>query len=195
MITDQGQDNIIEGAESFEAPHRIRITGHRNRIVFGAGFKYGNAFNILVKSNDTLIRFGTDCAILGNLTIIHNSHHCRIEIGDRLKVNGSLWVSCAGPGRKIRIGDDCLVASARMRTSDHHKIFSKTNDKLLNPPGDITVGDRVWLGEDSLLLKGTAIGSGSVIGARSLVSKTVPPEVLAAGNPVRIIREEIRWEY
>jgi len=112
-----------------------------------------------------------------------------------MQVNGSLWMSCAGPGRSITFGNDCLIASAHLRTSDHHKIFPLAGDKQLNPPGNIRVGDHVWLGEDVLILKGADIGSGTVIGAKSLVSKPVPWNVLAAGNPLRVIREEIRWEY
>jgi chloramphenicol O-acetyltransferase type B len=54
--------------------------------------------------------------------------------------------------------------------------------------GDINIGHDVWVGAQSMILSGVTLGHGSVVGARSLVNRDIPPYAIAAGNPVRIIR-------
>jgi len=55
--------------------------------------------------------------------------------------------------------------------------------------GDITVGNDVWLGFDCVVMQGVRIGDGAIIGARSVVTKDIPPYCVAAGSPARIIRK------
>lgn len=55
--------------------------------------------------------------------------------------------------------------------------------------GDIVIGNAVWLGYDSLILPGVTIGDGAIIGARSVVTKDVPPYTIVAGNPAREIKK------
>ncbi len=54
--------------------------------------------------------------------------------------------------------------------------------------GDIVIGNDVWIGTESVILSGVEIGDGAVVGARSVVTKDVPPYAIAAGNPAKIIR-------
>ena len=55
--------------------------------------------------------------------------------------------------------------------------------------GPVIIGNDVWIGRDALILSGVTIGDGAVIGARSVVSKDVPPYAIVAGNPARFIRK------
>ena len=55
--------------------------------------------------------------------------------------------------------------------------------------GDITVGNDVWIGYETVILSGVTIGDGCVIGAGAVVTRDVPPRTFAAGNPCRVIRE------
>ena len=59
----------------------------------------------------------------------------------------------------------------------------------LEKANPITLEDNVWLGGDVTILPGVTIGEGSIIGAKSLVNKDIPPNVIAVGNPCKIIRE------
>jgi acetyltransferase-like isoleucine patch superfamily enzyme len=198
VITDQGKNNRIIGADallpSVEGSAQsleILVTGNDNEIVFGENFRYRQV-TIRVQSNGTRTVFGRDCKFKGSLFVVQESRNGAVLVGNGLTVNGSLWMSCTG-GRSITIGDGCLIASARMRTSDHHKIYALTGTEQINPPADVRIADRVWLGEEVLVLKSAVIGAGSVIGARSVVTGTVPENVVAAGSPLRVLREDIRW--
>jgi len=79
-----------------------------------------------------------------------------------------------------------------------------TLDVIFIPKGDVSIGNDVWIGRETLILSGVTIGDGAVIGARAVVTKDVEPYSIVAGNPARLIRKrfddktihrllEIRW--
>jgi acetyltransferase-like isoleucine patch superfamily enzyme len=93
-------------------------------------------------------------------------------------------------GGKLEFGNDCLVGPRSIfRTSNHN--FS-SNKKLIRDQGhtskNIYVGDDVWIGANSVILPGVHIGSHSVIGAGSIVTKNVPEFAIAVGNPAKVIK-------
>jgi galactoside O-acetyltransferase len=65
-------------------------------------------------------------------------------------------------------------------------VISKNWDHVLDKP--ITIEDKVWIGFDVTILKGVTIGEGAVIGAKSVVTKSVPPWTVAAGNPAKVMK-------
>jgi acetyltransferase-like isoleucine patch superfamily enzyme len=90
----------------------------------------------------------------------------------------------------ITIGDDVIIAeNVTIRDSDSHTIEGGRGD---GDPG-IHIGDHVWIGLNSTILKGVTIGSGSVIAAGAVVTRNIPPHALAGGVPARVIRENIVW--
>ena len=98
-------------------------------------------------------------------------------------------------GKNIYIGDECMFAREIMvRNNDGHVILDKETGELLNPPEDIRIGNNVWIGMRSMILKGAEIASGSVIGAMSLVNKKFSEEnILIAGVPAKKIRSGVEW--
>lgn len=98
--------------------------------------------------------------------------------------------------KHIFIGDNCLLAPGIwMRTADPHLIYSIDTKKRINPSKSIFIGDNVWIGQAALILKGTQIYSGSIVGGGAvLANKKILSNCSAAGNPARIISENIFWE-
>lgn len=58
----------------------------------------------------------------------------------------------------------------------------------------VTIGNHVWIGCKSIILKGVNIGDGAIIAAGSVVTKDVPPFSLVAGSPAKLIKENVKWE-
>lgn len=97
-------------------------------------------------------------------------------------------------GKKIIIGKDCLVSyEVDIRCSDSHAIFDQDKKCRINYAANIEVGNHVWLGAKSMILKGVSIGDGSVIGACSVVTKSVPANSVAVGSPAKVVRSNIVW--
>ena len=98
-------------------------------------------------------------------------------------------------GKNIYIGDECMFAREIMvRNNDGHIILDKTSGEVINQPEDIVIGNNVWIGMRSMILKGAKIPDGSVIGAMALVNKKFDEEnILIAGVPAKQIRSNIEW--
>jgi acetyltransferase-like isoleucine patch superfamily enzyme len=82
-------------------------------------------------------------------------------------------------GRNVKCGANTLITD-----SDWHP-----EDPRSSKPKPVVIGDNVWLGANSVVLKGVTIGTNSVIGINSVVTKDIPANVVAAGNPCRVIKE------
>ncbi len=115
-----------------------------------------------------------------------------IYIGRNNYMNSKLEL-IASERKNIIIGNDGLFArDITVRVADPHLLYDIQSKKRVNPSKSVLIGDHVWVGQHALILKGTVLGSGSVLGGGSVVSgKTIPSNVVAAGNPARIVREEV----
>jgi acetyltransferase-like isoleucine patch superfamily enzyme len=82
-----------------------------------------------------------------------------------------------------------------LHDSDFHQIFDKTSGQVLNAAKQgITIGEHVWCGEGVTILKEVTIGEHSVIGARAVVTKDIPPHVVAVGIPAKVVKENMDWK-
>jgi acetyltransferase-like isoleucine patch superfamily enzyme len=112
----------------------------------------------------------------------------RIEVGDRTEFNNNLMLKSEGEG--IRIGKDCLFgAEVQIFDSDFHQLDAAHRVGGTPRTAAVEIGDNVFAGMGVKILKGVTIGSDAVIGAGSVVTKSIPAGVIAAGNPARVIRE------
>jgi galactoside O-acetyltransferase len=140
---------------------------------------------------------------IGNSTIVEGSilfdrNGAQVSIGDRTFIGASSIV-CA---EKIEIGNDVLISwGCTIVDHNSHAIdwASRKNDVTNWAQGkknwsgvkikSVKIHDKVWIGLNSIILKGVTIGEGAIVGAGSVVTKDVLPYTIVAGNPARIIRE------
>lgn len=90
---------------------------------------------------------------------------------------------------KITFGDNCLLAPNVSIYTAGHPLHPDSRNSLYEYGIDVTIGDNVWLGGNVIVCPGVTIGSNSVIGAGSVVTRDIPEWSLAAGNPCRVIRK------
>jgi len=113
-----------------------------------------------------------------------------LEFGDRVFVGNGCTFSVA---KQISVGSDCLIAAGvRVHDNDGHPLDAArriAGDPLTpEETAPVVIEDGVWVGADSVILKGVRIGRHSVVGAGSIVTGDIPPDSLAAGNPAKVIR-------
>jgi acetyltransferase-like isoleucine patch superfamily enzyme len=110
-----------------------------------------------------------------------------IRIGDDTRIAGS----CIHAWRSITIGKRCLIAgNCQIIDSNGHDLSFPNVENRLNTTGSsypVVIEDDVWLGTNTVVLPGARIGRGSVIAANSVVSASVPPLVVARGNPAEVV--------
>ena len=110
-------------------------------------------------------------------------YNCRI--GEETFLNHNAYLMDGAP---ITIGKHCFIGpNCGMYTANHPLVADERNPGL-EQARPITIGDNVWIGADVTILPGVTIGEGSVIGAKSVVTKDIPPNVIALGNPCRVLR-------
>ena len=122
---------------------------------------------------------------------------CNIHIGNNVTVNtGCTFVDC----NKITIGNNVLIApDVRIYTATHPVELTERLTPQETPEGieyirhtfalPVTIEDGCWIGGGVIILPGVTIGQGSTIGAGRVVTKNIPANSLAAGNPCKVIRK------
>ncbi|NDD49586.1 MAG: acyltransferase [Alphaproteobacteria bacterium] len=142
--------------------------------------------------------FGENISIGDYATLICSSDK-KIDIStwQTDKLNGSISLGnyiLISPGTSIRsaesidIGDSTMIASDVVITdSDWHGIYDRTD--YVATPKPVKIHKNVWIGERSIILKGTQIGENSIIGAGSVVHGDIPPNSIYAGNPAKEVKK------
>jgi len=142
--------------------------------------------------------FGENISIGDYATLICSSDK-KIDIStwQTDKLNGSISLGnyiLISPGTSIRsaesidIGDSTMIASDVVITdSDWHCIYDRTD--YVATPKPVKIHKNVWIGERSIILKGTQIGENSIIGAGSVVHGDIPPNSIYAGNPAKEVKK------
>lgn len=170
--------------------HRSRIvikfdkkaTG--NRVVIGNNFN-GNV-NVLVKGKNSTLYIGNDAVIkkskfslLRDDTVFAVGDHVGIRAGANIKSYGQLV-----------LGDDAMLsANILIQEYDGHPIFDHQGNEINNRNTGVFVGPHVWLCRDVKIIKGVTIGKGSIIGAFSTLTKSVPADAIAVGVPAKLVKE------
>lgn len=110
-----------------------------------------------------------------------------IRLGEGVMLNNNTSFSADQAG--IEIGKKTVAGvNLSILTSDGHSLNPEKRHSDQMPHRSVTVGENVFIGDNVMILKGVTICNNSVIGAGSVVTKDIPKDVVAAGNPCRVIR-------
>ena len=107
-----------------------------------------------------------------------------ITIGKNVFINSCCRFQDQGG---IYIGDDVLIGHNTTIATLNHDMNPEKRANLT--PNSVRIGNKVWIGADCTILPGVKIGDGAVIGAGSVVTKSVPANTVVVGNPAKVIKE------
>ena len=162
-----GDNNSIDIGENSRLKYtQITIMGDNNHIIAEDGSKLDGPCKITLEGNSTLY------------------------IGRNSGIRGVTFVA---KDANITVGRNCMFSyDVTVRNNDSHKVLDQDGN-VTNLAQDIVIGDHVWLCERSTILKGVTIGNDSVIAYGAIVTKDCPPNSIMAGNPARVVKQDINW--
>ena len=169
-----------------------------NKVKFGKNLNlYG--IPVIFKKSGSQLSIGENCTIkssfLSNLVglsqrtiIVSRTEHAKINIGNNVGISGATIYA----RKSISIGDNTLIGgNVKVFDNDFHPIEVEArniDDKDAIGTREVVIGKDCFIGCNAIILKGTKIGDGSVVGAGSVVCGEFPSGVVIAGNPARVIK-------
>lgn len=171
-----GQLYRPDGALAAEHHRAVRLTAEYN----GTAADDPRRTDIL---GELLGAFGAESIVR---TPFQCDYGSQVFIGARTFINFGLVALDAAT---ITIGDDVQIGPNVQLLTPTHPLDAQLRRDKWEAAEPIGVGDNVWLGGGVIVLPGVSIGDDTVVGAGSVVSRDLPPGVVAVGNPARIVRE------
>jgi acetyltransferase-like isoleucine patch superfamily enzyme len=185
--------NILTAVKTFVVTQMVRCRNYFCGISSGKGCIYygtpkflripgssisiGNKCSFRSAKNSNLIGINRACIVATHLP------KAVLNIGNNCGFSGTV-IGCfkeINIGNNVRCGANTLITDSDWHLDDHRS----------GVPKAITIEDNVWLGYGVIVMKGVNIGANSVIGAGSIVTTNIPANVIAAGNPCRVIKQVI----
>ncbi|MGF1865217.1 acyltransferase [Enterovibrio norvegicus] len=133
-----------------------------------------------------------DGANLRGVQIELNGNNCSLTIGKYSVIGEGCYLSARENGTTLTIGEKCMLSrNVKIMTSDGHDILNE--NKRINPAKNIIIGNRVWLADSAVVLKGCKVGDDVVLGINSVLTQDIPNNFIAAGNPAKPVRKISNW--
>lgn len=171
---------------------KFRFEGTGNLVEIGGGARLSKGSFVILGSR-TFVSIGEGSHIC-NFVIRADGIRSRILIEDNVYFGGGC-IHAMG-GSKIQIGRGGMIShDIDIRNGDGHHIYSADKDSKYKMSRDVIIGNHVWIGIRTQILKGVTIADDCIIGASSVVNKSFEESgCIIAGHPAKIIKRNIRWE-
>jgi acetyltransferase-like isoleucine patch superfamily enzyme len=163
------------------------VRGRRlaRQVEGGEGLRAEHGVKIVRLAPGTTVRIGSGVLLAHDVGLHLRDRGAVLSIGAGSFVNHRSEIIAHA---RVEIGSNCLFAwDVQVMDSDSHEVDGMPHT------APVVIGDRVWIGCRATVLKGVTIGDGAVVAACSVVTRDVPPRALVAGNPARVVREEVTW--
>jgi acetyltransferase-like isoleucine patch superfamily enzyme len=159
------------------------------KIGFGSVGIFDYRYERTILEIDGLIIFNGKASI-GKGSRISVGKDGVLELGHEFSITARSTIVCF---KHIAIGERCLLSWENMiMDTDFHHIYQE--NKEINQPKSIAIGNHVWIGMRCTILKGSIIADGCIIAANSLVSGNLNlPASVYGGNPVKLLKQNINW--
>ena len=170
-----------------------------NGVKFGTNCRVYNAINLLIHKGATVfigdnykhVSGGFNPLVRNVKGSIYVARNGTLVIGNNVGMSSVIvWVADSITiGNNVKIGGDSMLID----TDAHSLDYKKRRNPLLDvaKTGPIIIEDDVLIGTRCVIMKGVTIGARSIIGAGSIVTKSIPSDCIAAGNPCRVIKYNV----
>jgi len=184
---------------AFFTSFMVRLIAYLKGVKLGRDCRFWG-ITLLVRHPDSLIKINSSCRFRSSpssnligvpkkCTLSTHSAGATIIIGERCGFTGT----AIGAFSSIVIGNDVLCGSNTLITDfDWHNVNPQTRNMPIEISRPVVIEDNVFIGYGSTILKGVHIGKNSVIGANSVVSGNIPANVIASGNPARVVKSLLK---
>lgn len=190
----RGKNNRIIKERCFSKA-KVFIIGNNNKVIFNPGAFIAN-IPIYIYGDNNIIEFGKDVMIKNRhfySDILCQGNNIKILIGDGTTIQ-SAHINAQEDNSMIEIGQHCMLSEdIIIRTSDSHPIYDMNIGQRINPARSVFIGDHVWIAARVCILKGCKIGNNSIIGVGSIVTREIPSNVIAVGNPAKVVKMNVNW--
>lgn len=177
-----------------------------NNIKYGKNFRVFNHLYLKIHVG-ALVQIGNNCTIMSGAglnplsrnikTCIYVGKKATLKLGNDVGISSStLWVKeSVSIGNSVAIGADCIIMDTdahnldwKIRCSEETNEYGESVDMVTATSAPIVIEDNVLVGARCIILKGVTIGARSIIGSGSIVTKDIPSDCIAAGNPCKVIK-------
>lgn len=186
-----GKNDLLVPDKSSKFDMNIEVFGSRNRLRLSDPYFCGGLY--LKMTGDISVEIGENCTF--HRQSINLLAPGSLTIGPWCSFNGTSMINIH-ESATIKIGSRCLFANGVTISASHvHKIIDAATGERLNPPGDITIEDHVWLSPDVSVWGGAYLSKDTVVGLGTYISKRFPESCVIAGSPAKVIRTGTTWEF
>lgn len=182
------EDSVRNGSANI----RIQQHGNQDDIISGVNLKLhdfrGQLF-ISIGCNNANVIFEKGCNGYFDVRLWRNS---TLIVGEQTSSNG---VRIVCDYSTVLIGKDCMFSDETLiQSADQHGIVDiKSGEIINNKIRKTVIGEHVWLGRRCIVMADVDIGTGAIVGAGAIVTKSIPPVSICAGIPAKVVRTDVSW--
>lgn len=207
-IKDLGKNNIIKLPKNIEKTPikgsiNITVDGDNNIVDLSEIVHRTGAISIYLYGDNQNISFGRTF-VNNSLSIVSGQHVGKYEKANNVNIKfGNLVfieemkIITLNSNVNIEIGNNCMISyGVTLYHTDAHPIYDINTNKIINFPKDMKIGDNCWLGANTTILKNVQLPKGTIVGYGAVVGGGVwtRENTAIAGNPARVVKENIRYE-
>lgn len=203
IIEDIGKNTkIILPSSEIKGCIRIRTAGENNSVEIKNTAGIDGIVDISIFGNNCRISIDEDVYTSGTLKIVCGQDHPNFGAVDNVKVSigkGTSFESVNfityNSNTEISVGKDCMFAyDIVLYNTDAHPVYDVNTGTLINGVKDMIIADHCWIGMGALILKNVHLEHDTIVGAKSVVSKSFDEAFIAvAGNPAKKIKSGVTW--
>lgn len=175
---------------------KVRVI-KKGKMTTDGPFYFGIICNKLgsLKTDGGLLKISETAAMICGKNV-KVSAGCKIHINGNVQIGDNTYImphTLIVVNDSLTIGRDCAISwNCQIMDNDGHDFIIDGQQRPSVAP--IVIGDKVWIGSNTMIKKGVTIGNGAVVASGSIVTRDVPAGVVVAGMPAKVIRQSIKWK-